>query len=265
MGHTDRERRRLSLQAAVINPLTDSFLRRAGISAGMHVLELGCGVGEVSLIAARLVGPHGSVHCIDMDPAALEIAQGRVRSAGHGHVRFELVDVKDYQPARLYDAVIGRHILLHTPDAPEVLRKAVSVVHAGGVIAFQEFDLSSFRRGYPEMPLMFRVQELICEFFRRAVARANIGRQLPLLMQDAGLPPPECRAESPIDGGPHSPLYEWMAESVRSLLPRMEALGIATAAEVDIDTLEERLRQEALDTRGFAVLSPMIGAFARKP
>ena len=70
MGHTDRERRRLSIQGAVINPLTESFLRRAGISAGMHLLELGCGVAEVSLIAARLVGPYGSLHGLDLDPAA---------------------------------------------------------------------------------------------------------------------------------------------------------------------------------------------------
>ena len=35
MGHTDRERRRLSLQASVLNPLTEEFLRRAGISAGI--------------------------------------------------------------------------------------------------------------------------------------------------------------------------------------------------------------------------------------
>ena len=48
MGHNDRERRRLALQAAVINPLTDSFLRRAGVSAGMRVLDLGCGIGEVT-------------------------------------------------------------------------------------------------------------------------------------------------------------------------------------------------------------------------
>jgi hypothetical protein len=137
------------------------------------------------------------------------------------------------------------------------------MVHTGGVIAFQEFDISSFPRGYPEMPLIFGVQELICEFFRRAVAHANMGTQLPHLMQEAGLPPPECRAESSIDGGPHSPLYEWLAETVGSLLPRMHALGISTVVVGDIDTLEARLRQEALDTRGFAVISAMIGAFAR--
>src|SRR5215471_16195539 len=116
MGHTDRERRRLSIQASVISPLTDSFLRRAGISAGMHVLELGCGVGEVSLIAARLVGPYGSLHGLDLDPVSLEIARRRAQSAGHQHICFELADVKDFQPPRLYDAVIGRHILIHTPD-----------------------------------------------------------------------------------------------------------------------------------------------------
>ena len=89
LGHTDQERRRLALQASLINPLTDAFLRRAGISAAMYVLELGCGIGEVSLIAARLVGAHGHVHCTDIDAAALEIACGRVRSAGHDHVTFE--------------------------------------------------------------------------------------------------------------------------------------------------------------------------------
>jgi len=64
----------------------------------MCVLELGCGVGEVSLIAARLVGPRGSLHGLDLDPTALEIARRRVQSAGHGHVCFELVDVAIFNP-----------------------------------------------------------------------------------------------------------------------------------------------------------------------
>jgi ubiquinone/menaquinone biosynthesis C-methylase UbiE len=264
MGHTDQARQRLSIMGAIINPLTESFLLRAGISAGMHVLELGCGVGEVSLIAARLVGAYGSLHGLDLDPAALEIARTRVLSAGHSHVSFELMDLQQFRPQRQYDAVIGRHILIHTQDATEVLRRSVSMTHTGGVIAFQEFDASSFSRGYPEMPLMFEMQHLICEFCRRALPHASIGKQLPKLMQDAGLPPPECRAEFSIDGGPHSLLYKWVAETVRSLLPRMEELGLTTTAAVDIDTLENRLRQEALKTRGFAVIGLMIGAFARK-
>jgi 2-polyprenyl-3-methyl-5-hydroxy-6-metoxy-1,4-benzoquinol methylase len=204
MGHTDHERRRLSILGAVINPLTESFLLRAGISAGMHVLEFGCGVAEVSLIAARLVGPYGGLHGLDLDPQALEIARQRVQSAGHNHVSFELGDVQQFRPQRQYDAVIGRSILIHTQHPTEVLRRAVSMVHTGGVIAFQEFDVSSSWLGYPEMPLMFEMQGLIREFCRRVLPHASIGTQLPKLMQDAGLPPPQCRAEFSIDGGPHS-------------------------------------------------------------
>jgi 2-polyprenyl-3-methyl-5-hydroxy-6-metoxy-1,4-benzoquinol methylase len=152
MGHTDRERRRLSLQAAVINPLTDSFLRRAGISAGMRVLELGCGIGEVSLMVARLVGPHGHVHCLDFDPTSIETAQARIRSAGHDHVGFEQTDINQHQPGRTYDAVIGRHILIHVPDAPAVLRKAAASVHTGGVVAFQEYDLPITRAATRRCP-----------------------------------------------------------------------------------------------------------------
>src|SRR5215470_6190824 len=108
LGHTDNERRRLALQASIINPLTEAFLRRAGISAGMRVLELGCGIGEVSLIVARLVGPHGHVHCIDIDGDSLDIARGRNRSAGHNQVTFEQIGVMEHTPAWPYDAVIGR-------------------------------------------------------------------------------------------------------------------------------------------------------------
>jgi cyclopropane fatty-acyl-phospholipid synthase-like methyltransferase len=51
MGHDDRERKRLAFQASILNPFTEQLLRRAGISSGMRVLDLGCGVGDLCLIA----------------------------------------------------------------------------------------------------------------------------------------------------------------------------------------------------------------------
>lgn len=262
MNAVDHERRRLALQASVLNPLTDSFLRHAGVSSGMRVLEVGCGIGEVSLITARAVGPHGRLHCVDMDATALEIAERRVRSAGHDHVSFEHTDFASHTPVRAYDAVIGRHVLIQVPDALKLLRHAVSMVHVGGLVAFQEYDLSFFPHGYPELPLMNSVLELIVEYYGRAVPRPNIGSQLFWLMQEAGLPSPECRAECVMDGGPNSPLYEWLTETVRSLLPQMEILGITTG--MVSDSLAQRLREEAIERRGVAMLPPMIGAFARK-
>jgi len=115
------------------------------------------------------------------------------------------------------------------------------------------------------MPLMQSTLGLASDFWRRVINRPNIGAQLFWLMQEAGLPPHECRAESVMHGGPYSPVYEWIAEAIRSLLPRMENLGITTAAAIGIDSLAQRLRQEALESRGAVITFPLIGAFARKP
>ncbi len=53
-----------------------------------------------------------------------------------------------------------------------------------------------------------------------------------------------------MDGGPDSPLYEWTSESLRSILPRAEALGLVPSGEIEIDTLADRLKQEAVSRNG---------------
>jgi hypothetical protein len=55
-----------------------------------------------------------------------------------------------------------------------------------------------------------------------------------------------------------------VAEVIQSLLPVMEKLKIATAAEVEISTLAQRMREEVVALKG-VVLSPgLIGAWSRK-
>ncbi len=48
---------RLTRQAALFEPMTERLFRDAGITPGMRVLDVGSGVGDVALLAARLVGP----------------------------------------------------------------------------------------------------------------------------------------------------------------------------------------------------------------
>src|SRR5262245_55311254 len=71
LGRTDEEYERLVEQAEVLRPLTERMLRAAGIGAGMRVLDVGCGLGDVSFLVSELVGPGGSVVGIDLDGAAL--------------------------------------------------------------------------------------------------------------------------------------------------------------------------------------------------
>jgi precorrin-6B methylase 2 len=68
LGSAPHELQCLILQDRVIlRPITERLLRQAGLKEGMRVLDLGCGTGGVSLLAAEIVGPSGSVAGIDWD------------------------------------------------------------------------------------------------------------------------------------------------------------------------------------------------------
>jgi hypothetical protein len=73
---------------------------------------------------------------------------------------------------------------------------------------------------------------------------------------DAGLEAPRMFCEVPVGGGPSSPLYSWLALTVRSLVPQLEKIGAARAEEIQIDTLEERMRETACAVRS-QLLMPM--------
>src|SRR5271154_6128181 len=77
LGYTEDEARRWAQQAAFFEELTADVLRRAGIRSGMRVLDLGCGVGDVSLLASRMVGASGAVLGIDRSPTSVETARRR--------------------------------------------------------------------------------------------------------------------------------------------------------------------------------------------
>lgn len=263
MGHDDRERRRLALQASILNPFTEQLLRRAGIASGMRVLDLGCGVGDVSLIAGRLAGRHGQVIAIDMDNDALAIGRQRAAEGGLNNISFQQGDVLNYHTDTLFDAVTGRHILLHAPDPLKLVQVSFALLNPGGVAAFQEYDFSTIQPAYPESPLRDQTACLFRDFFG-AVTQANPGAQLYHLLLEAGFSSPDCRVEYPMDGGPDSPYYEWLAESVRSILPRAEELGLLRAADVEIDTLAQRLKEEAVSRKSCVPAPLMVGGFARK-
>ncbi|HEY6892985.1 MAG TPA: methyltransferase domain-containing protein, partial [Rhodanobacteraceae bacterium] len=93
LGSTPHEHRRLMSQARLVEPYTERFLRDAGISEGDHVLDVGCGMGDVAMILARLVGPSGAVTGIDRDAPALEAARSRVAAVGYGNVEFVQADI----------------------------------------------------------------------------------------------------------------------------------------------------------------------------
>ncbi len=81
-GIGEDEVARLEVQGAALAPATRMIFAEAGIRPGMRVLDIGCGAGDVTFVAADLVGPDGSVVGVDRSPDAL--ARARLRAEQRG-------------------------------------------------------------------------------------------------------------------------------------------------------------------------------------
>jgi ubiquinone/menaquinone biosynthesis C-methylase UbiE len=265
MGFTDRERERLMLQGRVMREMTAAGFRAAGIATGMRVLDLGCGVGEVAILAADLVGPSGSVVGLDRDAASVAWATRRAAEAGRTNIRFQAGEFSDFADERPFDALIGRFILLYLPDPGAMLRKLSERLRPGAVVAFFEGDITVPARLEPEIPLLRKCYIWMKEALRHSGACLDMGMRLYQSYLQAGFVNSGCLVSHLSGCGPRPGLNEFVAETIRSLLPKIEQYGIATREEVDIDTLAERLDAAVRAVNLQWVGPPYITAWATRP
>ncbi|MGH2615084.1 MAG: class I SAM-dependent methyltransferase [Thermomicrobiales bacterium] len=262
LGHSADELQRLIEQGRFFGDLTASVLRAAGFDEGMRVLDVGCGVGDVSFLAASLVGPRGDVIGVDKSPDAIEVATRRASAAGLTNVRFVTEDVADLVLAEAVDALIGRLVLMYFADPAVMLRRLLASLKPGGVVVFQELN-SDTAASEPHCPVFATAVQRIWEAFTRAGCDTRTGLKLGSIFREAGLPAPRMILAARVESEPDSPIYDQVAEVTRSLLPLMERTGIATAAEIGIDTLADRIREEALALNATLVSPALIGAWTR--
>jgi ubiquinone/menaquinone biosynthesis C-methylase UbiE len=265
LGRSTAETRRLIRQAQIYGPITRQFLVSAGISTGMKVLDVGSGAGDVALLLADLVGPRGDVVGVEMNPVILETARARVNAVGWTNVAFHDGDVTSIVLNDDFDAVVGRWILMYLPDPVAVLRGLLGRLRAGGIIAFQENDFTYPPTTFPPAPLHQQVMRWTTPPSGGGGPEQQMGSKLHQTYLDAGLPNPQLRLDAPVGGGENWSGYAYVADTVRSLLPMLEQMGLVSAEDVDIETLADRLRAEALGQRGVQMLPIVMGAWARKP
>ena len=107
--------------------LVDVVLERAGVSAGLHVVEVGCGTGKLTEL---LVGRGLRVEAVD--PGSNMVAMARRRVGGSDLVRFHVSRFEDVElPGHAFDAVVSA-IAFHWVDPALGWAKAASLLRPGG-------------------------------------------------------------------------------------------------------------------------------------
>ena len=264
LGYSPQEAQRLADQGAQLEDLTEDVLRRAGLRRGMQVLDIGSGAGDVSLLAARMVGSEGAVLGVDKASSSVEIARRRIADLGVKNVGFEESDLAVFATDRKFDAIVGRFVLLYVQNQATVLRNLARHLRPGGIVALQELDMSQISE-VPPSELFMQARRWILEAFAAGGAELDMGTRLYATFRQAGLPAPSMMSATPVACGPTSRGYEDMVRVMRSLLPLIERNGIANIAEIGIDTLAERLREDAVANDRVIFLSRVVGAWARLP
>lgn len=264
LGRTSHETTRLIEQSKIYGDATRSLCVRAGITTGMHVLDIGSGAGDVALTVAELVGKSGHVVGVDVNPAILETARQRATDAGITHVDFIPGDARTIDFEEKFDALVGRFVLMYMADPVAALKQLIPYIKPGGIVAFHEPEYTLYPASHhPNTPLMNQLYGWILDVFEHSGAHLDMGVGLYRTFIDVGLPPPEMHLQVPIGAEKKWTGYRYMDTIFQSLLPLINKYGIATADEVDIATLAERLRAEVLKSKRPFFLPFHVTAHAR--
>lgn len=249
----------LERQARLYESFTRQALQEAGLQRGMRVLDVGTGTGAVALLAAEIVGPEGSVIGVDRMPEVLNVA--RQRSEQLPNVSFREGDPTEMDFGRPFDAIVGRFILVYYPDPVSALRKFAGSLRAGGIMMFQEPDCTGVRSLH-ELPVFRKNDRWIVNTLETAGGDTSIGLRLYEYFISAGLPAPQMRLDARIGGGPEFEGYGVAAGFTAALLDSMGDKGQELAKEMDLDTLERRIRDEVVASGGVVVFPSLIAAWA---
>jgi ubiquinone/menaquinone biosynthesis C-methylase UbiE len=174
--------RTLDAQARAIWPQERTHLVHVIPKAGLDVLDVGCGTGE---IASRIVAEFSPSHVTGIDLAESHIRRARELHGKISSLTFEQGDATALRYRNdSFDAALCRHMLQAVPDATAVIREMIRVVKPGGMIyaLAEDYGMLFFH------PTKYDTDEFFSDYGGKAAAESGSdlrqGRKLPALLMD---------------------------------------------------------------------------------
>jgi len=232
----------------------DIVLAPLGVETGETIIDFGCGPGYVAAQLARLAGPDGHVHAIDVNESFVAGARDVANASGHGdrvtvhHSSDERVPLDDGVADRAYT----KNVLEYVPDVDHLLGELKRALRPGGRMVASDSDFG-FVVVEPLTPS--EIVELF-DAASPAFREPNIGRKLHGAFNRAGFADVTVNVTAAIDH----------AGRMRVVIENMLGYGLKFGRMTESRADEFRSRIDAaIDDGTYMAVLPQWWATGTKP
>ncbi|MDF1880346.1 GNAT family N-acetyltransferase [Sulfurimonas sp. MAG313] len=172
------EYKRLSLLQDSFDEKSRKHLLKAGLSKGMHVLEVGLGLGSIASYMYDVVGNSGYVLGIDLNTHFIKEAD------------YELIEgnIVDLEISQSFDIIHMRYVLIHKVNAKKIIEKLVSLLKPKGRLVIEEPDFSLAKWiDSKDIDGCKNVNLAICKMFELKGLKPYYGSVVHLDLESSGL------------------------------------------------------------------------------
>jgi ubiquinone/menaquinone biosynthesis C-methylase UbiE len=135
-----------------IHAIHDLALKRLSLNAGMHVVDIGCGPGHLTVRIAQDVSPSGDVVGIDPNPRALSAAGKHANAAGLKNISFILAGAGEGKLGQArFDRAALVAVLGEITDRNAVMAEIFQALKPGGLLSVTEVAMDPHRRSGDEV------------------------------------------------------------------------------------------------------------------
>lgn len=182
---------RLAIQGDLLDQHTLPFLQKL-VKPNMEVLELGPGMGNATVILAKLLNHTGHVTALDLTPEYVECTQQNVLKHGYKNVTVKQCSLEDAHTLnKQFNLIYGRAVLHHLTNAPDAIRNLSKLLKPQGIIAFEEPQMDDVFC-YPDHPSYKKLIELYIKLGEKKNIDFKIGQKLYHLYKNMGLQVIDC-------------------------------------------------------------------------
>ncbi len=244
LGTHDDEVARLGLQHRVWRPVVTECWRRAGLTTGWRVVDVGAGPGYATADLAEIVGPTGAVLAVERSARFLEVARERCQRRGVDNVEFREADLMEGSLGEIgFDAAWCRWVASFVSSPKKLIENIAGALRPGGIAIFHEYSDYETFRFMPIKPALESFSREVMASWRASGGEPNIARELPQLLSAAGLRVieiiPRVRSVSQRDY-----TWQWPKSFIEINVARLQEIGRVTP-EWAADVLREFRESEA--------------------